>query len=76
MHPMPPVANPFAMMLDPHAVLASVAQSERLTRLQSRICRPLDKPLLGTVSLPGRELDEFDREVDAATEEDTDTPEA
>lgn len=39
--------NPFALMLDPQAVLASVAHSERLARLHSRICRPLDKPLLG-----------------------------
>ena len=40
------VANPFALMLDPQGVLASVAHSERLSRLHSRVCRPLDKPLL------------------------------
>jgi len=43
--------NPFAMMLDPQAVLARVAHSERLARLQRRICRPLDKPLLGGPAL-------------------------
>jgi hypothetical protein len=46
MHPTHRAANPFAMLLDPQAVLAQVAHSERLSRLQSRICRPLDKPLL------------------------------
>lgn len=40
-------ANPFAMMLDPEAVLKQIEHSERLERLQRRICRPLDKPLIG-----------------------------
>lgn len=39
-------SNPFALLLDPQAVLAVVERSERLARLQSRICRPLDKPLI------------------------------
>lgn len=42
----PPVANPFALMMDPEAVLRAVEQSQRLSRLRRRICRPLDKPLL------------------------------
>lgn len=41
-------SNPFALLLDPSAVLAQVERSERLNRLSSRICRPLDKPVLGT----------------------------
>lgn len=40
-------SNPFALLLDPSAVLAQVERSERLNRLTSRICRPLDKPTLG-----------------------------
>lgn len=36
-------ANPFALMMYPEAVIAAVAGSERLARLKSRICRPLDK---------------------------------
>ena len=36
-------ANPFALMLDPASVLAAVERSERLARLHSTICRPLDK---------------------------------
>jgi hypothetical protein len=39
-------ANPFALMMDPEAVFAAVASSDRLARLHSRICRPLDKPLV------------------------------
>ncbi len=38
-------ANPFALMMDPDAVFAAIAGSDRLARLHSRICRPLDKPL-------------------------------
>jgi hypothetical protein len=38
-------ANPFALMMDPEAVLAAVNRSDRLLRLKSRICRPLDKPV-------------------------------
>ena len=50
MQTLPRDVNPFALMLDPQAVLAQIAHSERLERLQRRICRPLDKPALGTVS--------------------------
>lgn len=42
-----PVQNPFALLLNPAAVLAEVERSGRLNRLTSRICRPLDKPVLG-----------------------------
>lgn len=36
-------ANPFALMMDPEAVLAAMERSERLNHLQSRVCRPLDR---------------------------------
>ncbi len=39
-------SNPFALMMDPEAVFAALASSDRLARLQSRICRPLDKPMV------------------------------
>lgn len=42
-------ANPFALMMDPQAVLEAMERSERLNRLQSRVCRPLDKPLIPVV---------------------------
>ena len=37
------VSNPFALMMEPEAVFAAIERSERLARLQSRICRPLDR---------------------------------
>lgn len=45
-----PVQNPFALLLNPAAVLAEVERSGRLNLLASRICRPLDKPVLGTTN--------------------------
>ncbi len=38
-------SNPFALMMEPEAVFAALARSDRLNRLSSRICRPLDKPM-------------------------------
>lgn len=63
-----PVANPFALLMDPQAIFKAIEKSERLERLHSRICRPLDKPLLPVVAaeepdagqdeliLPGEEI--------------------
>ena len=42
----PRAANPFALLLNPQAVIAQIEGSERLERLHRRVCRPLDKPLL------------------------------
>ena len=39
-------SNPFALMMEPEAIFAALARSDRLSRLQSRVCRPLDKPLI------------------------------
>lgn len=47
MQPLRRDINPFALMLDPQAIIAQIENSERLERLQRRVCRPLDKPLLG-----------------------------
>lgn len=38
--------NPFALLMDPQSVFEAIENSERLERLHSRICRPLDKPML------------------------------
>lgn len=59
-------ANPFALMMDPQAVLQAMERSERLNRLQSRVCRPLDKPLIPLVQ---GDRDVFDESVDAADDE-------
>ena len=57
------VANPFALMMNPEAVFAAIAESERLGSLQSRICRPLDKPIFGPT--PAGEPDADDASLDA-----------
>ena len=49
MQPLRRNANPFALMIDPQAVIAQIESSGGLERLQRRVCRPLDKPLLGGV---------------------------
>lgn len=40
------VSNPFALMMNPDDVLHAMQASDRLSRLQRRVCKPLDKPLL------------------------------
>lgn len=64
------ISDPFALMMNPQAVLMAVALSERLQSLESRICRPLDKPLL---SRQGDEAEAFDSDVDAQVESFGDT---
>ncbi len=59
-------SNPFALMMDPAAVIAAMERSERLAHLQSRICRPLDKIL----PVPAdAETASFDGAVDASPAE-------
>ena len=42
-----PAADPFAMLLNPEIVVKAMEASERLgSRLHSRVCRPLDRPVL------------------------------
>lgn len=43
MNPSVQPVSPFAMLVDPEAALAAIQRSERLSRLQGRICRPLDR---------------------------------
>lgn len=56
-------ANPFALMMDPESVFAALAHSDRLARLKSRVCRPLDKPLIARA---GSDAAAFDELIDAA----------
>jgi hypothetical protein len=66
-----PVSDPFALMMDPTGVIRAMEQSERLARLQRRVCRPLDKPLIAHAA---SERDEFDTAIDLQAESDeTDT---
>lgn len=65
MHKQPPVSDPFAMMMDLQGVVQAMERSDRLARLQRRICRPLDKPL-GAAG--AGERDAFDGAIDAQSE--------
>jgi hypothetical protein len=58
----PLAADPFALMMNPQAVLDAMAGSTRLARLQRRVYRPLDKPLI-----PHRnaELAAYDSAIDS-----------
>jgi hypothetical protein len=56
MQPVELARNPFALLLNPEAVMAEIDRSGRLGRLKSRICRPLDKssgPLEAEASADG-----------------------
>jgi len=55
--------HPFALMMDPQAVLAAVEGSQRLQGLRSHVYHPLDKPL--TAHAPS-EVDAYDSECEAA----------
>lgn len=59
--------NPFALLMEPEAIFAAMASSDRLARLKSRICRPLDKPL---VTRGDSDASAFDDSVDAMAERD------
>lgn len=58
-------ANPFALMMMPEAVFAAIEHSDRLKRLKSRICRPLDGP---RPPQPTTDVHAFDEAVDSTGE--------
>ena len=60
--PQHPVANPFALLMDPEAIFKAIENSERLERLHSRVCRPLDRPLLPHAPADEGETVEFGAE--------------
>jgi hypothetical protein len=62
-------ANPFALMMTPEAVFAAIERSDRLNRLKSRICRPLDGPRPPQEAEAPAEVQAFDQAVDAAAAE-------
>ncbi|MBN9206816.1 hypothetical protein [Methylibium petroleiphilum] len=58
--PFPP--SPFASLISPSEIVRALEGSEALERLNRRVCRPLDKPML-TSRLPA-ELARHDQAVD------------
>jgi hypothetical protein len=65
MTPIEAASNPFALMMNPESVFAAMARSERLARLNSRVWRPLDKPV---VAKTADETVAYDELVDGADE--------
>jgi len=56
--------NPFMMMLSPESVIAAMERSEKLGRLNRRMCHPLDRmPAPGTPA-EGQIQDAADTSVD------------
>ena len=60
-------SNPFVLMVNPEVVFAAIENSDRLARLASRICRPLDKP--APVLADGEAAAAADDAIDAAAEQ-------
>ncbi|MEP6738926.1 MAG: hypothetical protein ABJA61_01020 [Caldimonas sp.] len=54
--------NPFVLMTAPETIFAAIERSDRLARLKSTICRPLDKPRPEKAPV---ELRTFDEEIEA-----------
>ena len=61
-HPFDEAVNPFALLTSPQAVFAALEHSDRLSRLKSTICRPLDKP---RPEKPLVELRAFDEAIES-----------
>jgi len=61
-------SNPFVMMTDPETILAAVERSERLNRLNRKVYRPLDRPLIPKVG--AKDLSAYDSEIDSEIDAD------
>lgn len=59
------VPNPFRLMIEPEVVLAAIENSERLSRLNRHLCRPLDRQQLPVASsAPVSRDDDADMDFD------------
>ena len=63
----PNLADPFAMLIAPEQVMNAIERSDRLSRLQRRVYRPLDRPW---IPMKGSASADFDNEIDAEPEVD------
>jgi hypothetical protein len=61
------LANPFSLMMNPTEVFEALERSDRLDRLQRRVCRPLDKPLIARKDI---DTNDYDRAIDSEDEVD------
>ena len=60
----PALADPFAMLIAPEQVMRALEHSDRLSRLQSRVYRPLDRPWIPNKTASAAFDHEIDLEVD------------
>jgi hypothetical protein len=60
--------SPFDLLLNPEAVLAAIHNSERLNRLNSRVCRPLDRPAPGTTGATAPGLSDLEAIAESGIE--------
>ncbi len=67
MQPSEILANPFSLMMNPADVFEALERSDRLDRLQRRVCRPLDKPLIARKDI---DTDDYDHAIDSENEVD------
>jgi hypothetical protein len=65
--------NAFTMMTTPEVIFAALERSDRLARLKSTICRPLDKP---RQEHPPVDVKAFDEQVESAPVEEAPADEA
>lgn len=61
------VRNPFMLLVNPEVVLAAIENSERLGKLNSKMCRPLDGPATAAAAEDGSD-ETADEAVPAHTE--------
>jgi hypothetical protein len=61
------LANPFSLMMNPAEIFEALERSRPLDRLQRRVCRPLDKPL---IARKGLDMNDYDSAIDAEAESD------
>lgn len=60
--------SPFDLLLNPEAVFAAIQNSERLNRLNSRVCRPLDRPLPATGATPASGMSDLEAIAESGLE--------
>jgi hypothetical protein len=61
------VPNPFGQLINPESVSKAIEASERLARLQSRVCRPLDRPLIPNAKPADPAVAAFDAAIERAS---------
>ncbi len=60
--------NPFVLLMNPEIIIQAIERSDRLSALNSRICRPLDKPMIPKQEVS--DVEAFDQEVDVEERDD------